>query len=671
MKNCFLLALLIALINCISLRMNAQGFGDYYYEAFITVENNPSLIPQLEAAGVQISAEYDGFLVTRINSSVTVDALMSINGVKHVTLATPLVTCSDSARYYSRADVVHSGQGFKRPYTGKDVIVGIIDCGFDFNHINLCDNNGNTRVKAVYMPLDYSGISPVVHGMTLPGSCYEDAAAIKQLTTDDATTTHGTQTAGIAAGGYRDNRWYGMAPDADIVACAMPETALNDVRVANCVAYIIDYAQRAGKPCVINISLGSNVGPHDGTSFLTRVFQQVSGKGRVIVVSAGNDGDDPVCLHRDINGSGDVVTALLSGYHYGTSYSGTVSAWSADATAISSRIIIANVKTGEVLYESGKAYSNTGNRIEISSQDDTDFGTFFDGTLTLSGNQEASGRYSMDCQMDLTAKSSNYTLGIQYYADAPTHLVAWTSQYAFFNNRGFSWAEKGSAAGSISDLACTDSVISVGSYNTRQYVPLRNGTTTLRSNSTPMAISYYSAFGPDENGIQRPDVCAPGSVMISSANRYDTEAPNIAYWQPSVYFNGVEYPYCPDLGTSMSAPVVAGAIAMWMQANPNLTVNDVRDILVHSSNKEGLSNSPQWGNGKLDVAAGIRYLITEEQKRGDVNLDGNVNLTDIYAVINILLGGNADATISHRADVNGDGVVNIIDLNVILAIILS
>lgn len=51
---------------------------------------------------------------------------------------------------------------------------------------------------------------------------------------------------------------------------------------------------------------------------------------------------------------------------------------------------------------------------------------------------------------------------------------------------------------------------------------------------------------------------------------------------------------------------------------------------------------------------------------GDVNLDGMVNISDINAVIDIILAGG----FSENADVNGDGVVNISDINMIIGIIL-
>ncbi len=57
--------------------------------------------------------------------------------------------------------------------------------------------------------------------------------------------------------------------------------------------------------------------------------------------------------------------------------------------------------------------------------------------------------------------------------------------------------------------------------------------------------------------------------------------------------------------------------------------------------------------------------------RGDVNGDGEVNIADVNAVIDIILGGKADADTRYRADVNGDGEVNIADINAVIDIILN
>lgn len=674
MKKWLFVFLAALLVSGGSANVQAQNVGESFYEAFIKVNDNFKDY-LFEAAGAQLTAKYEGFYTARIRSDVQPSTLKTIEGVEHVSPAITLLTCTDSARYYSRVENVQLGRGLDMPYTGKGVIVGVIDCGFDFNHINLCDSNGNTRVKAVYMPLDNSGVQPVVRNRRMPGSCYETPEQIAALTTDEAETTHGTQTAGIAAGGYRGNGWYGVAPDADIVACGMPESEITDVRVANCISYIIDYANRKGKPCVINISLGSNAGAHDGTSFLNRVCEQMLGPGRVFVVSAGNDGDNDVCLHSTIENKNDTVTTLLGGYGGGNYRSGYVSAWANQGKPFNTRLIVIDSKNGNRLYTSRAMGANNNIlEVEISTENDTVLAKYYNGYVKFRGMAEYNGRPNSLCEVEMTSKARNYVLGIQYYTPMATDLTVWTSQFAYFRNYGYDWAESGSSNGSINDLATTDSVISVGSYNTRQTAPLRDGTIYYRTRSTPVEISYFSAFGPDENGINRPDVCAPGSMVLASGNRYDTNAHNIDLWQPSAFVNGVEYPYCPDLGTSMSAPVVAGAVALWLQANPNLSAADVRDILANTSytDKYVRAGSPErWGSGKLDVNAGMRYVLHLQTVTGDANNDGEVNIADINTIIDIILGGNVSDDVLASADVNNDGEVNISDVSFVIDVILN
>ena len=561
------------------------------------------------------------------------------------------------------------------PYTGAGVIVGLIDCGFDFNHINLFDQNGQTRVKAVYLPLDSGPTPPVINLVRLPGNAYETPNEILRLTTDDTGSTHGTLTAGIAAGGYKDNGWYGMAPDADIVLCGMPEGELNDVRVANCITYIFDYARRQGKPCVISMSLCSNVGPHDGTSYMNRVCQQVTGPGRIIVASAGNDGAYAVTSHRTITGSTDTVNTLLAGFRGSSMYSGYVNARSRVNKPFNTRLIVVNTSTGQIVYRSRPiGATSRGVIANFSTETDTQLAQYFTGEVEIIGSIEVNGKPSSMCEIDMTAKSSNYKLGFQYFCPSANELMIFTSKYAYINSFGYSWAEKGSSVGSISDIASTDSVISVGSYNSRQTVPLRDGSTYFRQNSQPGFLSSFSSYGPDENGIARPDVCAPGSVLVSSANRYFIDPPNIQYWQPSAWVNGVEYTYSPDLGTSMSAPAVAGTIALWLQANPRLTVADVREVLRQSSLRDSYVRSgysERWGAGKLDAYAGLRYVLHIEEKNGDVNGDGEVNISDINLIISIILGEEVNPSITRRADVNNDEEVNISDINMVIDAILN
>lgn len=676
MKKITLLITMIVAMLCSSQSICAQNNTGDYYDAFIEVEQlNELLLYRLNEAGVTITSRFDGFVAARINADVEPSTIMAIDGVKYVTRATYVETCSDSARYFSNVDPVQLGTGLDMPYTGKGVIIGLIDCGFDFNHINLCDEEGNTRVKAVYMPFDNSGTPPVVRATRLPGSCYEKPEDIKNLTTDDPSTPHGTQTAGIAAGSYRDNGWYGMAPEADIVACGIPESELNDVVVANCISYLCDYASRKGQPCVINMSLGTNIGPHDGTSYMNRICQQLSAPGRVFVVSGGNDGDNNVYVHRMLENSQDTVTVLLRGVWGSTELTGNINAWSKVNKAFNTRLVVVDTQSKEIVYGT-RAYGavSQGSYAEYSTETDTLLAEYCTGRVSLRGTVDYNGKPYSLCNIDMKSNSGRYAVGLQYYAPSSNELSIWTSWYAHFYQHDVTWADRGDVHGSISDFATTDSVISVGNYNSKQYVILRDSTLFFRQNSVPLLLSHNSSYGPDENGVTRPDVCAPGSVIVASANRYDLYPHNLAYWQPSAFVDGVEYPYCPDMGTSMSAAVVSGTVALWMQANPNLSAADVRDILRHSSYKDSIvkNGDPEmWGTGKLDALAGMRYILHMDELIGDVNNDGEVTISDVNLAINIILGGDADDQTRSRADVNKDGEIGISDVNVIINIILS
>ena len=54
---------------------------------------------------------------------------------------------------------------------------------------------------------------------------------------------------------------------------------------------------------------------------------------------------------------------------------------------------------------------------------------------------------------------------------------------------------------------------------------------------------------------------------------------------------------------------------------------------------------------------------------GDVNVDGEVNIADVNATIDVILGGGNGNTMT--ADVNGDGEINIADVNALINLILS
>ena len=145
------------------------------------------------------------------------------------------------------------------PYFGKDVVVGIIDNGFEYGHPNFYNKDHTAyRVKRVWDQNVDTGTPPT--GFSY-GVEYINQDSILKVAYDLPDASHGTHVAGIAAGADRTNgnTYYGIAGDADIVLVSYLS---DDTDIANGIKYIYDYATSVGKPCVINLSLGSYMGPH-------------------------------------------------------------------------------------------------------------------------------------------------------------------------------------------------------------------------------------------------------------------------------------------------------------------------------------------------------------------------------------------------------------------------
>ena len=666
-----------------SKRMSA-GNESVRLPAFISV-NDQSVIDCLPQYGVEISGAF-GTVVSAAVPVSSLDEVTQLSGVIAISLAQPLHLCNDLASQLSHVDWVHDAVGQVVPLIGRGVIVGVIDTGIDYNHINLCDANGVTRVKAVYLPCDATGTSPVIDGFTLPGSCYETAGQIAALTTDYTASSHGTHTTGTAAGGYTGNAWSGMAPEADIVACGIPADSLTDVNVANAVNYIFDYARRAGQPCVINMSIGTNSGPNDGSSPLCRVFESLSGPGRICVLAAGNDGHAPICLHSYINGTTDTVTTLLRGQSGIARRQGYVSMWSDGSQQHRTRVVIINRDTGELEYASTELGLLPEDSVfSISSDNDPVFAEYYEGEIQFAnalepqfaqaGDQVIGSRFHSFWSFDAESKESSHLLGLQYMADEPVALAGWCPNSTYFYSFGLDGMTEGSTSGSISDLATTDAVISVGAYCSRDFFVDWQGDTCKVNRSVPGKIAYFSSFGPDECGISRPDVCAPGMAVLSSANRYN-DTSGRSHWLTPAVVDGVEYPYYSNKGTSMSAPVVTGSIALMLQVNPVLTARDVRQVLQATSviDADVSSNELQrWGSGKLNTWAAVDYVIRQTLLTGDVNDDGEVTVADVMRIIEVVLANSTgfDASTMVRADVNKDLEISLSDLNAVIDLIIN
>lgn len=166
----------------------------------------------------------------------------------------------------------------EKSLSGFGTLVGLIDSGIDYLHPEFIDENGNTRIAAIY---------DEVTSTVITREEIDEAVSEKNENLIRDISGHGTGVAGIAAGNS------GVAYGADIVVVKLgADDFFNTARLMEGVDFCLKYAILVGKPIAINISIGNNYGAHDGTSLLETYLDYVSGVWKnSIIVGSGNEAD--------------------------------------------------------------------------------------------------------------------------------------------------------------------------------------------------------------------------------------------------------------------------------------------------------------------------------------------------------------------------------------------
>ena len=264
------------------------------------------------------------------------ETLASVKGVQKIDISPRVSMKTDAARKATQADLVNDGTGDKLPqaYTGKGVIVGIFDGGFDFTHPMFKDKDGNLRIKGVYEAGNYEfgGDSVRIGEWTLTGSAYSKAEDILDtLKVKDTNGSHGTHCISIAAGSISDVKGLtkqplgGIAPEADILICPVASTEGfyayineqqidgNSYLVGQSLEYMVDQALKMKKPLVVSLSMNSHDGWHDGTSNMARMLGTYVKDLRLpLMLCASNEGGYKTYLNLK-SAAKDTISVLASG----------------------------------------------------------------------------------------------------------------------------------------------------------------------------------------------------------------------------------------------------------------------------------------------------------------------------------------------------------------------
>jgi len=159
----------------------------------------------------------------------------------------------------------------------------------------------------------------------------------------------------------------------------------------------------------------------------------------------------------------------------------------------------------------------------------------------------------------------------------------------------------------------------VGSYISRKAWPSLAADPWQMDFLTVGALSDFSSAGPtrpnsnDPLPRQKPEVTAPGEYILSSMSREVSISMSNNHW---VATDSVHW---AQKGTSMAAPHVTGVVALLLEAQPDLTVSEMKNlILLHSQREffpENKTWDSSWGFGKLDGYKMLDVLTTVSQKR--------------------------------------------------------
>ena len=612
---------------------------DRLLTAFVRIDGNAAEV--LRQYGCKELARVGDISIAAIPLS-KLGALSCGRQVKRIETGRRCSIQMDTTRLVVNAEKVYTGEGLSQSYTGRGVVVGVQDIGFDLTHPNFYSADMRQyRIKALWDQLSRDTIGSTLY----VGRDYVGREALLKLKhpIDGETQTHGTHTAGIAAGSGAEGNgavspYRGMACDADLVLVdnAADNASLIDPRDyykftyatdALGFKYIFDYAERMHQPCVINFSEGSSQDFHGYDQLYYELLAKLIGPGRIIVSSAGNDGARNSYIHKNIGK--ERAGAFIMGNE--KRFSCTAKSKQAFTFRVS---VYDNVSSPQIVDISTVNVCNAQDSLLTDSL--LVGGKKYIWRVLAYPNSYDTSETAYDFQISSPSKlGDSPQVSLQVIGrDADIELYR-MSGYMFPHSLD-PVLDAGDCRYTIFSPSSSPDVICVGSTSYRTQFINYLGEKKVYDSGREGIRSSFSAMGPTLDGRIKPDVMAPGQNIISSYSTFFINNPknvNASVKSDVRHFkyNGRTYAWNANAGTSMSAPVVTGAIALWLQADPTLTPADCLEIFAKTCSHYDTSLSyPNnlYGYGQIDVAAGLREVL--RRKALGINTIGQKKVSELY-----------------------------------------
>lgn len=576
--------------------------GEYYVSFLAKLAENEDVS---NSEGIFYGQPIGSFVSVRIRLD-KLATIANLTNLQNLELAGKIKPTLDRVVFDTRVDSVHAGYGLPEAYTGKDVFIGITDWGFDYSSPMFYDTAMQyTRIYAAWDQFKTSGPAPAPYTY---GTVYTTPAEFIAAGADTANiysyATHGSHVAGIAGGGGAGIQYRGMAIESKFLFTTF---LVDEAAVFDAWQWMFDIANNQGKRLVMNMSWGLyHFGTNDGNSILSQVVSSMTDNGVVFVTSGGNNGDVNFHIKKDFNN--DSIASRVNFYSYASNpymWGQSLHAWGEVGEAFEMKLQMlnsSNTLLNETIYfPSGmNAYVDT---FMVSGTDTVWYNIAAEAAHPLNGRPTARFR----------VKNTNTAIKIIMKAQAASgrvHFWNVTELTTDVGNWGMPFTPNGSntVAGDryygIGEPAASDDCITVAAHASNYLTPGGN----LAGGSR----AVFSSIGPRYDEVLKPDISAPGLGVRSSISSYtDNSFTTIT----SVNFQGRTYPFAAFSGTSMSSPAVAGICALILDANPYLSPQQVKQIILETARLDnytgpiGPEGDSAWGHGKVNAYAAIQMAL--------------------------------------------------------------
>ncbi len=511
---------------------------------------------------------------------------------------------NDSMRKNHFVNEVHQGLGLDFAYKGKGVIMGYVDSGLDPNHADFKDSLGKTRVLRYWnQGQSVNFRTPAKYGY---GRAYKntDINTNFNIVGNINQSAHGTTVTGCGSGnGLANGRNKGVAPECNIVIVRNLTTFPSwTLTVADGVDYIFSVADSLGMPAVVNLSIGTYLGSHDGKDpaglYIDSLLNDKAG--RIVVCAAGNSGSWPAYHVQKVLSSDTNFVWMIPNPALAYGSPGVYFDLWADTTDIQNMHFAFGADAPGPVYRGNTTYKQV-NFANQTVQYETIFGINNDviGNVIYQG-QVVGSNYNL--QAIVFTDSLDYR--IRFLATGAGKIDMWSSSNIGGSNFSLNipdlnlypefvnYMMPDTLQSIVSSWACSDRVITVGNtQNRKQYIDVNGNVFPVGGGTIPSGqLSANSSKGPNRQGNVKPDVVASGDMSLSARVLTVINTPD---------FYDIGNMHVRNGATSMASPVVAGIAALYLEKCSKATWQDFKNHLTAAAFTDNFTgnNLPNYAFG--------------------------------------------------------------------------